>query len=32
MNTTVLLIVCFWIPVSAAVAPLVGKCISWGVR
>lgn len=30
MSTVILLVVCFWIPVSAALAPVVGKCIKWG--
>ena len=29
MTTFILLVLIFWIPVSAAVAPLVGKCIAW---
>lgn len=32
MNTFVLLIVCFWLPVSAALAPVVGKSIRWGMK
>lgn len=32
MNTFILLVVCFWLPASALLAPIVGKCIKWGGR
>lgn len=32
MTTFILLVLCFWIPVSVAAAPIVGKVIAWSAK
>jgi hypothetical protein len=32
MNTALLLFIILWLPLSAALAPVVGKFVKWGTR